>query len=251
MRALFKTDNQDWDRLRLAAEIRLGLTFAASISALIISEPVSLGFLLAASTIYAVLQVRLKTIALAYLFFGMMAMAAVGFAWALGFVFEAMKNAFGAMLFAPFCRMAISVNMILPLVIYADLSGLVGAMNRLRAPGIVRLPLIVTIRFIPTFVNDLRQLREAVGLRFSGRNNGFFWLRHPLLWWRAFFMPLVVRLIRSADELAVASELKGLSSETDFGDQPPPFKRTDRATAAAGLLVIVCAGLWQVINAAG
>lgn len=53
------------------------------------------------------------------------------------------------------------------------------------------------------------------------------------------FMPLVVRLIRSGDELAVASELKGLSTKTRFGETGFAFTKND--LRALSILVIVCA----------
>jgi ABC-type cobalt transport system, permease component CbiQ and related transporters len=239
------------DRLPLSPEVRLGLAFATSLAALIMNDSLALILLLAATSIYILLQVRLKVILIAYLFFSLMTGIALGCAWVLGFFFSAMKDSSTALVIMPFARLAISVNMILPLALYASLPGLAATLNRVWLPGVVKLPLLVTIRFIPSFLNDLVQLRQAVRLRFRGRGGFFFWLKRPLLWWRVFFMPLVVRLIRSADELAVAAELKGLSSETDFGRAGFELKSVDRATLAAWSAVICLGSLLQVTNAGG
>jgi energy-coupling factor transport system permease protein len=119
------------------------------------------------------------------------------------------------------------------------------ALARLRLPGLLRLPLIVTIRFIPTILNDLVQLREAVGIRFRGRKGFLFWLRRPVTWWRVFFQPLIVRLIRSADELAMAAELKGLEPDTDFGGIPVPFSAYDRLVALIAAMALALSALAQ------
>jgi energy-coupling factor transport system permease protein len=143
----------------------------------------------------------------------------------------------------------VSINTIIPLAINARLSGMVHSLNRLKVPGILKLPLLITIRFIPTFINDLKQLRVATRVRFRGRGGFFFWLTRPLLWWRVFFMPLVVRLIRSADELALAAELKGLSVKTDFGREALSLSRADRLVMLLALYAILAAFLARSLYA--
>jgi energy-coupling factor transporter transmembrane protein EcfT len=56
---------------------------------------------------------------------------------------------------------------------------------------------------------------------------------------------MIVRLIRSADELAMAAELKGLEPDTDFGGQPMPFSAHDRLTMLTAALAILLSGLVQ------
>ena len=243
--------NSRREGLPLRPEVRLGLTLAASVAALIMNNPAAMASIFIASAIYLVLQVRLKTIAIAYLFFSAMAALALSCVYLLGFVFTAMKNAPASAAILPFARLGISINMILPLALYASLSGLLATMNRIWLPGVIKLPLVITIRFIPSFLNDLMQLRQAVQLKFRGRSGLLFWLRRPLLWWRVFFLPLVIRLIRSADELAVSAELKGLSAKTDFGRTKLELKLADRFTLLAWTVVLTLAVVLQVNNVSG
>lgn len=250
MPALFKADLIGQDKLGLSSEVRLGLCFITSLASLIASDNYAVGLLLGASMLYVILQVKLKTIAIAYLIFGLMAGVALTCVWGLTFVFEAMKNAKLTTVIIPFARLAIAVNTILPLAIYANMPGLLGTMNRVRLPGIIKLPMLITIRFIPTFLNDLKQIREAIKLRFRTKGR-LFWLRHPILWWRVFSMPLVVRLIRSADELAVASELKGLSAKTDFGASKLILAAADKSVIAIGFITIGLSLILQVLHVAG
>jgi energy-coupling factor transport system permease protein len=124
-------------------------------------------------------------------------------------------------------------------------------LGRLKFPGLIKLPLIITIRFIPTFINDLLELRQAVSIRFRGRGGLKFWLLRPRLWWRVFFMPLVIRLIRSADELALATELKGLTASTDFGGGKLAWGSGDKIILSLGALSISAAWLARNIYALG
>ncbi|MDR2368118.1 MAG: energy-coupling factor transporter transmembrane protein EcfT [Deltaproteobacteria bacterium] len=248
MRALSRIEGlRGASRLDLRAETRLLMTVAASVSSLAISEPQALALLLSFSALYAVIEIKPKTLLIAYLFMGVMCAVALFCVWAMGFVFPIMRNSPMSMAISPFLRLGVTMNAILPLALNSRLTDLATALGRLRLPGIVRLPLMVTIRFIPTILNDLVQLREAVGIRFRGRKGFLFWLRRPLTWWRVFFQPLIVRLIRSADELAMAAELKGLEPGTDFGRAPRPFSARDRATMLLAALAVALSGLTQIV----
>ncbi|MDR1657176.1 MAG: energy-coupling factor transporter transmembrane protein EcfT [Deltaproteobacteria bacterium] len=239
-----KFKNAATGRLNLAPETRLALTLMASIFSLIFSDGISLGILAAASAVYLVLEVRPKATIIVYIAFTVMATVAMISLKLLGLFMAAMK---GQPLYAalfPFIRMSITLNTILPLAFNARLSDLASTMGRLKIPGLIRLPLIITVRFIPTFFNDLTQLREAVAIRFRRRGGFFFWLNNPVIAWRVFFMPLVVRLIRSADELAIAAELKGLSASTDFGDGRLMLKQADRVALSLATIGISLASIF-------
>ncbi|MDR2460475.1 MAG: energy-coupling factor transporter transmembrane protein EcfT [Deltaproteobacteria bacterium] len=238
-----KLSNSSRGLVELSCETRLLLTLFASIFSLIFSDVYSLAILLFASAVYLVLETRLKTIVIVYIIFAFMAGIAMLCAHLLGYVLSGMRSQSPIQALLPMMRLMISVNTIIPLAINARLSGMVNSLNRLKLPGIIKLPLLITIRFIPTFLNDLRQLRVAIRVRFRGRGGFFFWVIRPFLWWRVFFMPLVVRLIRSADELAMAAELKGLSSDTDFGREKLVFSKADRLVILLALYSIMAAFL--------
>ncbi|MDR1297262.1 MAG: energy-coupling factor transporter transmembrane protein EcfT [Deltaproteobacteria bacterium] len=233
-------------RLALRPESRLLLTVLASVSSLALSDTLALSLLLAFSLLYLVEECGARLIFLAYAFLAVMMAVCLGFVWVLGFVFEPMRDAPMTMATSPFLRLGVSLNVILPLAMNVKLTNLAAALGGLRLPGIIRLPLMVTIRFIPTILNDLRQLNEAVGIRFRGKKGFFFWLARPLTWWRVFFYPLVVRLIRSADELAMAAELKGLDPGTKFGDQKEPFSADDRLLVMLAVLAVALAAAAQL-----
>ncbi|MDR1658281.1 MAG: energy-coupling factor transporter transmembrane protein EcfT [Deltaproteobacteria bacterium] len=246
-----KFQNLTTGRLDLTPETRLGLTFLASIFSLVMADSLSLGIILSASVIYLMLEIRLKVVLIVYLvFLGMATTAAFGL-WLLGFWIEAMKNQPARLAVLPFVRVLISLNTVLPLALHTQLSSLTLTLNRIYVPGIIKLPFLIIVRFIPTFINDVQQLREAVAIRFCGHSGVVFWLRRPRLWWRVYFMPLVVRLIRSADELALAAELKGLSASTDFGTAPLVLGPVDKMVLVLSVTVITIATLVGKYKAGG
>jgi energy-coupling factor transport system permease protein len=247
MRALSRIDQyRGGGRLRLRPETRLLFMAAASISSLALSDPKALALLLGFSMLYAAAETKPKTLMAAYAFMGLMCAMSLACVWLLGFIFPLMRGAPLSMAISPFFRLGTSLNAILPLALNSRLTDLAMALGRMRLPGLVRLPLLVTIRFIPTILNDLVQLREAVGIRFRGQRGVLFWLRRPLTWWRVFFQPLIVRLIRSADELAMASELKGLEPDTDFGGSPEPFSADDRLAMIMAALAITLSAAAEI-----
>ncbi|MDR0882195.1 MAG: energy-coupling factor transporter transmembrane protein EcfT [Candidatus Adiutrix sp.] len=233
------------DGLKLAPETRLILALAGSVAALVARDFAALAVLIAASMVYLLLQLRVRTALWAYFFLSLLALSGLAGVWLMGFIFEAMRGDTFSLALLPFGRLGLTLNLVLPLALQTSLTGLAGTLNRLKLPGLLKLPLIVTLRFIPTFLSDFKQLREAVTLRFRGRGGLRFWLVRPVVWWRVIFLPLVVRLIRSADELAVASELKGLSAETDFGRAELTWSASDRGVMLAAVLTLVTAALLE------
>jgi energy-coupling factor transport system permease protein len=236
-RAFFKgiREGAKGSGLGLAPETRLLLTLSGSVLSLVFGSLFPLCILFIASGLYLLAEVRLKAVVSVYLIAAVMAGVALLCVWIIIQLVPPMRAQSPVTAALPFLRLGISLNTILPLALRSRLSDMVSTLNRLKMPGLLKLPLLITVRFIPTFVNDIVQIREAERLRFRGRGGLLFWIRRPLLWWRVFFMPLVVRLIRSADELALAAELKGLSASTDFGSAPLVWSRADGLALALAL----------------
>lgn len=244
------------NNLNLSAGIRIVMTVAVSFLCLYLSNYWALGVVFLVSAAYLAAEVKLSLIWKVYLLLAVFAGIAILFLLLLFQIFPLIGisggggghgGSMGGMsaakqslsIIAPFLRMAVMLNMVLAMGMNTSLTGLTNTLNRAYLPGFLKLPLIVLVRFVPTFFSDIRQLREAVRIRFRGQSNFWFWLRHPVLWSRILCMPLVVRLIRSGDELAVASELKGLSTKTRFGETG--FAPTKNDCKAITILVLTCA----------
>ena len=144
----------------------------------------------------------------------------------------------------PFLRTMILANVVLALALSCRTQELMETFRRLKLPFFIYLPATVTVRFIPGFIHDIRQIRESVLIK-GYRLNLFFITFHPLLAMRLLLVPVVIRSLRTADELAVASELKGIRQEsfvTSGGFGLPGYADLFAGVTA---LCLMGAGLWH------
>ena len=96
----------------------------------------------------------------------------------------------------PFLRGLAALNTLLPL-------------QNLKLPLIIYLPCAVMVRFIVSFTLDIKQILEAIKLR--GVKISFFnILKHPKLFLRLTYTPLIFLTIRTSDDLGIAAEIKGI-----------------------------------------
>lgn len=232
--------------LNLSAGTRIIMTVTVSLVCLYLANPWALGVLFVGSVFYLCAEVKFSLIWKVYVLLAIFACIAVLSLFILFQIFPVMGGGGrgghvggGMSISAPFLRMAIMINMVLGMGMNTSLTGLTNTLSKAYIPGFLKLPLIILVRFVPTFFTDIQQLREAVRIRFRGQASFKFWLHHPVLWSRILFMPLIVRLIRSGDELAVAAELKGLSTKTRFSDERVHITRND--WRAFAMLIIICA----------
>ena len=113
------------------------------------------------------------------------------------------------------------------------------ALRRLKVPSAVIIPFAVVLRFIPTVIDELRAITDAMRLRglFPGT-----WglLAHPLRTAEYVLVPLLSSTTRMADELSAAALTRGLGGVT----QPTSivelrFTRYDLALLAVTALIVV------------
>ncbi|NLI72502.1 MAG: energy-coupling factor transporter transmembrane protein EcfT [Bacteroidales bacterium] len=99
---------------------------------------------------------------------------------------------------------------------------LVRAFNQLNIPRWISLGLLIVIRFIQIFREEMRQIRQAITLR------GIRFIETPILWGRAFFIPLIIRVLSISEGLAISLETRGFSTEVDGSSfEIICFKRRD------------------------
>lgn len=124
----------------------------------------------------------------------------------------------------PFLRVLVLLNVILALAVSGRIGNVMNTLRSLRLPFFIYLPATVMIRFIPSFINDVKQINQSMKTKGYHLNIVSMTL-HPLLTLRLMFVPVVIRALRSSDELSVAAELKGLgysshiprAGRSDFG----------------------------------
>jgi energy-coupling factor transport system permease protein len=237
MRALFLNRRDDSFAAGLDVRAKLLLCLAGSLASIALSSPLSLGLLLGLSTLPALGAARPTTILKTYLFGLVMMLMALGCSALVGLaVPDLMRwNAFS--LSVPFLRMLVSINLLLTLSLSTPVQELFARLQQARLPGWLHIPLSVAIRFIPAFLGDCAQIRDAARLR-PGRGLAGLW--------RGWAVPLIFRMLQSADDLALAAELKGISAaKRPRSEALPPLRRRDWSLLGLTLLAIGAAAALQ------
>lgn len=106
-------------------------------------------------------------------------------------------------------RFAVSLSLGAWFVTTVRVSDLLAAMNQMRLPGFLTIPLSVLFRFMPVAIDEARGVMEAMQLR--GYSGAHLW-RHPLDCVEKLVVPVLAASARSADELSAAALIRGLGS---------------------------------------
>ncbi|MBN1969085.1 MAG: energy-coupling factor transporter transmembrane protein EcfT [Candidatus Delongbacteria bacterium] len=104
---------------------------------------------------------------------------------------------------------------------------LVAAIRKLNISQSLVLPFIIAVRFVPTLINEHKQIKESLIVRKLIKPNHFL----NLLSFNTFsllFFPMIIRSIKLSEELAAAGEARGIGRP---GKQtfitPPAIKKHD------------------------
>ncbi len=195
----------------LDVRTKLFLCVLCSLSAIILNSLQALGLLLAASVLYVASSRNIKKILLTYLAVSVMLGISVLFVLLLRLVWPELAKLEFKQFLTPFMRIVLMTNVVLGLALSSRIQSLLTALKSLRLPCVVYIPASVMIRFIPSFLNDARQVMQALKIRGYPLTPGAMFL-HPVRSLRVLFVPLVFRALRSSDDLAMAAELKGVGS---------------------------------------
>jgi len=90
-------------------------------------------------------------------------------------------------------------------------------LDRLHVSKIFTFSLTIAMRFVPTLIKEVQEIVDSLKLRGLETKLQNL-LRHPKIFYRSIFIPLIVRSIAISDELAAAAETRG------FGN---PARRTN------------------------
>ncbi len=222
-------------RLFIALIFSVGIIFIDTWEALVLLSLSSLG--------YAVAHGRLKIIALAHgglLVLFCMALLSIQ---VILLIMPGIGDGGLAPFINPFLRTMVLANVMLALALSCRTRDLMETFRRLNLPFFIYLPATVMVRFVPGFIHDLKQVRESVLIK-GYRLNIVFITLHPILSMRLLLVPMVIRSLRTADELAVASELKGIRQESFVVPHSPGLPGRGDLFAGGVALCLMAAGLW-------
>ncbi|MDR2503691.1 MAG: energy-coupling factor transporter transmembrane protein EcfT [Deltaproteobacteria bacterium] len=236
MRASLFTSPKDSFAASLDARVKLSMCFGGSVASIILSSPLSLGLLALSSAALALNASRLATVLKVYLLASLMMLSALGCSALIGLAVPGLMRWDALSLCAPFLRMLISINLLLVLAMSTPVQALFKRLQAMRLPAWLRIPISVAIRFVPVFLEDCAQIRDAVRLRPGKGLRGL---------WRGFAVPLIFRVLYSADDLAVAAELKGMGQAERTREKLPGLSRRDFTTLALAACLLAAAIILQ------
>ncbi len=90
---------------------------------------------------------------------------------------------------------------------------LVRNLNALKVPRLLNLGLLISLRFIGVIAEEMKRIRIAMQTR--GVNNNYL---NPKVIYRAFFIPLIMRVISISDILAVSLDTRGFKSSAEHSN---------------------------------
>lgn len=227
--------------------VKMMITALASVMTVAISSLYAQCFLFAVSFLYLLMIRRPKLILVSYFLFLIMMAIACGFGLVLAHFLPMMgKGMELKSLAVPFMRAFTMLNVVLPLAFTGRLQQILNSLQKLKLPFVIYLPAAVIVRFIPTFTNDIKQIWESLKIR-GYRINPWTMTIHPFQTTRLLFTPLLIRALKTGDELGIAAELKGLNANTSaIKKDPPSFTKKDYAAVSLTAAVLVAAVILQI-----
>ncbi len=229
--------------LTLDVRSRMFICLLASALVIFLKGQMALSFLTIITFFYALFSVRrLRLLAVCYLFMAIMWLISLFFVYILQVVFKDMPMSDFVAILIPFLRSLVMLNTVVALALTSRVQLLLAALKGLRLPIWFYIPAVVVIRFIPDFIRDIKQIAETLRIR-GYALNPLFLLVHPLLSVRLLLAPMLFRALRSADELAIAAELKGIRHDVKMVSYRPTFFGKSDLVALFVVIAVIVAGV--------
>jgi len=216
-----------------------------SVTVVFLNHSLALGFLNIMTLSYALNLGRYKAVSVCYTAVFVMWLISIGIMRLMHMAVPMVPVTEPLKMLVPFLRTLVMVNVILGLALSSRVQTLLTALKSFRLPVWLYIPSAVMIRFIPTFIKDVRQIHDTMLIR-GYSLNPIFIIRHPVTAVRPMAAPLIFRALRSSDELGIAAELKGVGYGASMRNyRPSVFGRIDTLTLILTLAVIIAACLIQ------
>ncbi len=202
-------------------KVKVLMTISVIIGALLLSDALLLGVLFLITLIYALYMPRKKILLISYIFMTLVMGLSLCFVYGARYFYPKAREYIElGNLLAPFLRSGAAMNMVLAMTFTIKIQDMLKTLKGFKLPYVIYLPAAVMIRFIPSFTDDIRQIIETMKIRgFEFSIKSVF--TNPSLMIRSCFLPLVYMSLRTADDLGISAELKGvgIGSSTKFKGQ--------------------------------
>ena len=237
MLALSTTDSSVLYDYNVKGKMLIAVCVSICAMFLTVIEPLCLMF--AASFIYVLMTRRYRVVFVSYFFMVLMMGLSVACVNFLSVYMPILKDsATLSKMAVPFMRGSCVMNVVLPMALTIRVQNLLKTLQSLHLPLIIYLPGAVMIRFVPTFINDIKQVYESMkirGFEFSLKNI----VRHPILLLRLSFTPLVFMTLRSSEDLGIACDLKGIGNNRQCSYKNSSLKHHDYIFILIGILICI------------
>ena len=231
-------------------DVKSKMVFAllCSLVALFLTRPLPLLTLFVVTLIYALCMRRYKVLLVSYLFFiGVMLLSVFCVSLLVSFYPQFKDSARIDSLAMPFLRGASVMNAVMPMALTIRVQSLLTTLQNLHLPFVIYLPGAVMIRFVPSFIHDIKQVFEAMKIR-GFEVNVKNVLTHPVLLTRLCFTPLVFMSLRTSEDLGVAAELKGIGSGNLCTYKRMRLKKRDIALIVFSVILIGTCLVFEYIS---
>lgn len=108
--------------------------------------------------------------------------------------------------------------------------------SSLKLPRSLTLAMMISLNFPHLLSAEIRQVREAM----RSRGAGSIW--NPKIFYRAFLIPLIVRLVNISDTLSVSVETRGFTTEPNIPYSSYKHVKFTTRDALFILLILIIAG---------
>ena len=108
---------------------------------------------------------------------------------------------------------------------------------KLKCPRVITLGMLVTLKFIPVLVGEIKQIWEAMKVRGANMN----WYR-PSCIYREFIIPLVMRIIGISDTLSLSLETRAFTLDDSTSSVYKVIKTKARDFVFLACVIVLCAG---------
>lgn len=85
------------------------------------------------------------------------------------------------------------------------------SLQKLKFPPSIIFTLTITLRYIPALAREAESIVNALRLR-GIKISGTDLIKNPIYFYRGLIIPLIIRTIKMADEVAIAAESRGFKS---------------------------------------
>ena len=120
----------------------------------------------------------------------------------------------------PFLRTALMLNLMFALTLSSGVRKMTNVLKTLKLPRIIFLPIIVVFRFVPSFLNDIKQIAENMKIK-TAKPAFAVMFSNPKKYLRLLIIPSVIRSLRSSEELSAAAEMKGIDGSKNITNSAP------------------------------